>query len=507
MFSSPPISPPDREQQQQPLLFRVLSKAVLKASHELGSAKCGSLAAGSEVEGLEQLGNRVRTARGWASLVATSGTRLLEPVLRPPLPANGTTPTAAAAPTVAPVAPSTVAGGAGSAMTRDFRFPYPPYDIQVQFMQHLHLSLREGEPGRPKIAVMESPTGTGKSLSIICAALTWVREARAAERAAERAAAAGAEQAAASEPDWVQAFKPEERRLDDKEFQAKRREKKLRKRIERRLRPKLLAPQPGGEYDNEFLLEQDGGSGGGSTGRRKRSVGYGSSSSSDSDAESDEGRSDSEEEEGEHGRPQVLYCSRTHSQLAQFVREINKTTHRNAVHVTTLGSRKNLCVNESVRKLGAATASVAMMNERCADLRGQRSRKSLKAAADGGGGALMGGAAAAAKKVKSPSGCGCSYSSRSSEQLFEQAASESIMDLEDLVSLGKKLHACPYYGTRRMAKSGSADVVCLPYSLLFRAEARAALGIKLRGRVVIVDEAHNLHDAINGAENALFALL
>ena len=72
------------------------------------------------------------------------------------------------------------------------------------------------------------------------------------------------------------------------------------------------------------------------------------------------------------------------------------------------------------------------------------------------------------------------------------------MDMEDMVSLGKKLQACPYYGTRRMAKTGSADVVCMPYSLLFRSEARAALGIKLKGRVVIVDEAHNLHDAING---------
>lgn len=118
--------------------------------------------------------------------------------------------------------------------------------------------------------------------------------------------------------------------------------------------------------------------------------------------------------------------------------------------------------------------------------------------AAGSRGALMGGAS---KKISQPAGkdsCGCSYSSRKSELLFEQAASERIMDMEDLVALGQQLHACPYYGTRRMAKSGSADVVCLPYSLLFRAEARNALGIKLRGRVVIVDEAHNLHNAING---------
>ena len=358
--------------------FTVRSKAVLKQSDDMQSAKLGSLPVGTVVDVLEQRGNRVRTARGWTSVVASSGTVLLEPVA--PRPVTTTT--------VATVAST----GAAAAAPDDFRFPFPPYDIQVGFMRHLHQSLREGSPGKPKIAVMESPTGTGKSLSIICGALTWVREARAAQKAAERAAAAGADQqggAADAEPDWVQAFKPEERQLDEKEFQAKRREKKLRRKLERRLRngaPPLPTPLPGGEYDDEFLLEQDGGGGGGGKGRRRKraTVGYGSSSSSDSDADDGGGgRSDSSEDEGEDGKPQVLYCSRTHSQLAQFVREINKTAHRNAVHVTTLGSRKNLCVNESVRKLGQQTASVAMMNERCADLRSQKSRKFQKAEADG----------------------------------------------------------------------------------------------------------------------------
>ena len=436
---------------------RVLKKASAKQGAELTSAKLANVKPGAVVEVLEARGNRVRTSHGWLSIVASSGTVLLQPLPPPP----------------------------------DFRFPFPPYEIQTRFMEHLHGSLRDGAPGSPTIAVMESPTGTGKSLSIICSALTWVREARAAERAAAEGAAAAASAAApvqtSAEPDWVQDFNPEQRRLDDKDFFAKEREKKLRRRIARRLqRPKPPVAVGGADPDDEFLLVQDGGGGGGAS--KKRSVGYGSSSSDSDDTASDEGERSESDEEGEEGRPQVLYCSRTHSQLAQFVREINKTTHRNAVHVTTLGSRRTFCINSKVR----SAPSVAMMNERCADLRKQRSHKALKT--DGGGGALMAGARA----KKQPAGCGCSYSSRAAEQLFEQAASESIMDMEDLVTLGRKLQACPYYGTRRMAKSGSADVVCLPYSLLFRAEARRALGIKLKGRVIVVDEAHNLHDAING---------
>ncbi|KAJ2197776.1 ATP-dependent DNA helicase chl1, partial [Coemansia sp. RSA 530] len=52
----------------------------------------------------------------------------------------------------------------------DFSFPIAtPYAIQVEFMQRLFETLERGEFG-----IFESPTGTGKSLSIICGSLTWL---------------------------------------------------------------------------------------------------------------------------------------------------------------------------------------------------------------------------------------------------------------------------------------------------------------------------------------------
>ena len=45
-----------------------------------------------------------------------------------------------------------------------FGFPFEPYPIQVELMQAIYDSAEQG-----KIAIMESPTGTGKSLSTICA--------------------------------------------------------------------------------------------------------------------------------------------------------------------------------------------------------------------------------------------------------------------------------------------------------------------------------------------------
>ena len=52
-----------------------------------------------------------------------------------------------------------------------FCHPYQPYDIQLQFMTSLYDCIENGNVG-----IFESPTGTGKSLSLICGSLTWLRD-------------------------------------------------------------------------------------------------------------------------------------------------------------------------------------------------------------------------------------------------------------------------------------------------------------------------------------------
>lgn len=65
--------------------------------------------------------------------------------------------------------------------------------------------------------------------------------------------------------------------------------------------------------------------------------------SSSSDEEGDEDQID---DEVEKAGIKIYFCSRTHSQLSQFVKELRKTVFASTLKVVNLGSRKNLCINE-----------------------------------------------------------------------------------------------------------------------------------------------------------------
>ena len=427
-------------------------------------------------------------------------------------------------------------------------FPFPPYDIQLGLMRRLYHALDQGHVG-----LFESPTGTGKTMSLIVACLTWLEDFREREAGAQgentanivdgvipgdetntagaRGDAGGDGQVVSEpakdsdnsgdeEPDWMKSFasdlEREKRELKEK-ARAERLEKAARKEMhlnggrgdgairsskfrktgdmlgvaveEQRRRGQEIGARTvdiddGGNDDDEFLLGDDDDE---AVAMRRRLAGYlDNQSSSD-----DEDVLLSDVEEDTRKRPQVFFVSRTHSQLMQFVGELKKTRFHPGMSLVSLASRKQLCINPDVLKLGSS----AMINERCMDLQNDKVRKQASVEdKDGERGK---------RKVKK---CRCPYLKRNTkgEQLMKDMMLSEALDIEDLASLGKKRGICPYYAAREAAKE--SDIVLAPYSSLIMSDTRDSLGLDVGGSVVIVDEAHNLVDAINGGHSCVLSV-
>ncbi|KIX01052.1 uncharacterized protein Z518_10118 [Rhinocladiella mackenziei CBS 650.93] len=364
----------------------------------------------------------------------------------------------------------------------DFCHPYQPYSIQLDFMTNLYRCLEE-----KKVGIFESPTGTGKSLSLICGALTWLRD-------HERRSLSGT--AGENDPtDWlVQAESAAQCRgllLEREELERKlariREEEACRRerRVDSRVLKKARTADANGadralDDVEEFMLD-DYDDDGEEIPYQRNSTGYSSSTQALLDKLQQPTKTDVEE--AEKDRLKIIFCSRTHSQLTQFVNELRRvkppssippgfedilpdTCLEERIKHLALSSRKNLCVNPLVTRL----SSTAAINEQCLELQKPRTVKDKR----------------------------CRYlpskNDRERVESFRDRAIAQIRDIEDIGNLGRAMEICPYYASR--AAIASTEVLTLPYPLLLQKSAREALGISLKDNVVVIDEAHNLMDAI-----------
>ncbi|KAF8866317.1 ATP-dependent RNA helicase chl1 [Acephala macrosclerotiorum] len=373
-----------------------------------------------------------------------------------------------------------------SHVIKNFHHPYTPYAIQETFMGTVYDVLEAGNVG-----ILESPTGTGKSLSLICGSLTWLRDFKG--RAFEEGL--NWTQDDSDEPAWVieqaKARRRREmlRRREDMEARLARIRAKEKAQRDKYLksdhgvkRRKVDVDQSDEGDEEQFVLEdydsdqEQNGSKGGKSGSAF------SAATLELMAKIGMGPVTPKEEEDEtEDEIKIFYCSRTHSQLTQFINELRRvnfppsikntdtqeTDIENLKHLT-LGSRKNLCINPKVNKLNSLTA----INERCAELQQSSTAKEQR----------------------------CEFLPNKENQAlvntFRDHSLATIRDIEDTGSLGKEIGICPYYASRSAIKP--AEIITLPYPLLLQKSAREALGISLKGHVVIIDEAHNLMDAISG---------
>lgn len=341
---------------------------------------------------------------------------------------------------------------------KDFHHPYTPYDIQIELMTAIYDCITAG-----KIGIFESPTGTGKTLSLICSSLTWLRDAQE-ENISHDETAVGEH----DEPRWV---------AEHAQIQKKKAMLERRAEIESRLtqiRAKEARQKQVYEKDEHLA-------------KRKKANDTGETSSLDDDMrfELDEYMSDDEDatskSQAHHVGSQglsstslrlmeqlglnfqnksdnddltpvdelkIYFCSRTHSQLTQFVQEVrrvhmpmirfleegeevhhnNKDTKSEIKHIP-LGSRKNLCINPKVAKL----TNLTLINERCLEL----------------------------QKPETPKDHKCVFvPDKQNETLvhdFRDHTLASVRDIEDLGRLGREIGICPYYASRASIKPSEVD--------------------------------------------------
>ncbi|CAL1284082.1 unnamed protein product [Larinioides sclopetarius] len=333
-----------------------------------------------------------------------------------------------------------------------FPFPFKPYDVQEAFMKNLYNVLDQGQ-----IGIFESPTGTGKSLSIICGALKWLKDFQA--KQIKELEQLISEKNENTEDDWFNSFleKHEKNKkiLDAKEeykflteYEEKIKKLKNSKEIKKKFELKTNLPLVKRRREMDEIGENE---------QTEEDFVIADEYNSDDDIEA-------EKEEKRHVL-KLYYASRTHSQLAQFLGEIQRSPYRDKVTVTTLGSRANFCVNKSVFKL----KNLSLINERCTDM--QKTKNSNKK---------------------------CPFFKNLSD--LQDNVLAAVRDIEDIVQLGQELKSCPYYATRHAIPD--AEVVLLPYNVLLHKATRDAYGIVLKNNVLIIDEAHNLVEAVNSMYSA-----
>lgn len=163
----------------------------------------------------------------------------------------------------------------------------------------------------------------------------------------------------------------------------------------------------------------------------------------------------------------VVYTSRTHSQLAQAMKELKVTEYR-YLRGVALGSRDQLCINDEVLKSsGSSSEKVHLCRA----------------------------------KVKAKL---CHYHGKVEKALENpMVTNQTVLDIEDLVKVGTACGACPYYMSKQI--SGEADIVFLPYNYVLDPKLLKSFALKLENSIVILDEGHNVEKVCQDAASSQIA--
>lgn len=348
-----------------------------------------------------------------------------------------------------------------------FHHPYEPYDIQLQLMHEIYDTIDKGK----KVGLFESPTGTGKTLSLICSTMTWLRNHKKMDAKPNEQ-----DSDSDSDPEWVKEsyaksvvskYKLDlvryENQLDKAAIEYENKISRVHK-----LEAKKMKIQSDENYVPEDYLSD--------TEINERSI----------QLKNEVNRLLNRVDNGDKGldlglenSTKIYFSSRTHSQLSQFSGQLSLTEFESSLGDLTertkylpMGSRKQLCVHPRISKMN----NLESINDACSDL--------------------------------NKNGINCEFLCNSRQETIQRQFNEyshtKIHDVQDLKLLGEHLKICPYYSVRDNLKL--SEVISMPYQMLLDESTRETLKVKVKDSIIIVDEAHNLLDTINALNSASLSL-
>ncbi|GAA37929.2 chromosome transmission fidelity protein 1, partial [Clonorchis sinensis] len=375
-------------------------------------------------------------------------------------------------------------------------FPFPnPYPQQLALMQSIYDTLE-----RSRCGIFQSPTGTGKSLSLLTASLRWILDRNSTVQPKlkdlrEKLKAINA-LSTQSDLDWVMAYEKSrvEKLVIEPELEDLARVNDCLEKISdlKTSSSKLLSdllndsgvtsaphsvatdPQEENSYEGiqveEFLFD--------------------TANENLEPVEDDECSKPATDVE----QPrilQIIYCSRTHSQLSQVLGELKKCQNLiNQITVVQLAARHSLCTNKKIYRLSHPEA----INEACLELGRSKQKCSMRnrSSVSKVSNCILSGVPASVI-------ASCVRQDRYSDLFGKQAGTLRNQASNITARIG-----CPYYATRSALPL--AQLILVPYSTLLQPATRAQSGISLKNAVIVIDEAHNLLEATTSSMSVLLHL-
>lgn len=382
----------------------------------------------------------------------------------------------------------------------DFHFPGTPYEVQRQLMSALYEAIEN-----KRIGIFESPTGTGKTLSIICGTLTWMVRNRLPLSSTKQTTKGEVD---VEDPPWVMQQTEDQRRAcawNALRFRARAYDLRV-----RNANARAVGAQPlQRKFSNRKCVS------------RSNLDDLFGDLDSDSDDEAEKATKKSKKRNSDslgwtddyvtaNTAVRIIFATRTHSQIAQFVQELRKTVYNPPtlteasvlrknneandstsvlnngppLSIAVFGSRKQMCVNESVRSLGHASA----IAERCRE--------------------LTEGVDPLAPSSRKRSRARCTFHDEDVEEALGDRLLIGVHEIEEAANLGRTLGGCPYYATRSAVASGNADVIIAPYAAVLHAATRKSLGMNIDANTIVVfDEAHNIPTTVRDLHSCSLSMV